>query len=504
MKKIITTILIFCAISICFVQISYSDSCSITSVGFTPINDLGPGYFRGFQGGLYPGGSNTRPLIHNNDGKNIANNILPLDTAGNVDLVNGKIVLLSIGMSNTAIEFNDFMSLVSASVLVNPKLVVVNGAQGGKDIDKIVDPLDTFWMVVVNRLAVKGVTVKQVQAVWYKEAEAGPTDTSFVTYSVGLKNKFKTVMNMMKTNYKNLKLCYSNSRIYAGYATSATNPEPFAYYNGWTVKWMIEDQINGDTTLRYNGATPNSPWLSWGAYVWADGTTPRLDGLTWICPTDFNPSDGTHPSAIGSMKVATRLFNFFSTDETTKPWFLKNLTVYLTIGIQGIFNTNTTLSNIIDTVSLTLRRSVPPFNIFSTTRAAIDSVSLKGIYKFYDLPSTSYYLQIQHRNSIETWSKSGGENLSSGLIFNYDFTSAASNAYGSNMVLLGNRYCIYSGDIVKNGLVDLNDILTAYNDASNFTSGYVVSDVTGDRLVDLSDIVLVYNNSSAFVSKITP
>jgi len=155
MKKIITTILIFCAISICFVQISYSDSCSITSVGFTPINDLGPGYFRGFQGGLYPGGSNTRPLIHNNDGKNIANNILPLDTAGNVDLVNGKIVLLSIGMSNTAIEFNDFMSLVSASVLVNPKLVVVNGAQGGKDIDKIVDPLDTFWMVVVNRLAVK-------------------------------------------------------------------------------------------------------------------------------------------------------------------------------------------------------------------------------------------------------------------------------------------------------------------------------------------------------------
>lgn len=72
------------------------------------------------------------------------------------------------------------------------------------------------------------------------------------------------------------------------------------------------------------------------------------------------------------------------------------------------------------------------------------------------------------------------------------------------MVLLGNRYCIYSGDIVKNGLVDLNDILTAYNDASNFTSGYVVSDVTGDRLVDLSDIVLVYNNSSAFVSKITP
>lgn len=504
MKKIITVLLICFGLNICYVQNSFSDSCSVTSVGFTPINDLGPGYFRGFQGGLYPGGSNTRPLIHNINGKTIANNILPLDTAGNIDLVNGKIVLLSIGMSNTALEFMDFMSLVNASSLVNPKLVVVNGAQGGKDINKLLDSLDSFWTVVIHNLALKGVTAKQVQAVWYKEAEAGPTDTSFVTYSVGLKNKFKTVMNMLKKYYKNLKLCYSNSRIYAGYATTLTNPEPFAYYNGWTVKWMIEDQINGDTTLKYSGATPNSPWLSWGAYVWADGTTPRLDGLTWNCPDDFNPADGTHPSSTGSLKVATRLFNFFSTDETTKPWFLKNLTVYLTIGIQGTFNNVTSLSNNIDTVSLTLRRSIPPYNIFGTARGVIDSVSLKGVYKFYDVPSTSYYLQIQHRNSIETWSKSGGENLSSGIYLNYDFTSAASNAYGSNMVLSGNRYCIYSGDIVKNGSVDLNDVVTAYNDASNFQTGYVISDITGDRLVDLSDVVLANNNSNSFVSKITP
>jgi hypothetical protein len=42
---------------------SFCQVCSVTSVGFTPINVLGAGTFRGFQGGLYPGGSNVRPVI---------------------------------------------------------------------------------------------------------------------------------------------------------------------------------------------------------------------------------------------------------------------------------------------------------------------------------------------------------------------------------------------------------------------------------------------------------
>ncbi|MBK8552545.1 MAG: hypothetical protein IPL53_16345 [Ignavibacteria bacterium] len=52
--------------------------------------------------------------------------------------------------------------------------------------------------------------------------------------------------------------------------------------------------------------------------------------------------------------------------------------------------------------------------------------------------------------------------------------------------------------------MDLNDIITAYNDAATFISGYAATDVTGDRVVDLTDVVLTYNNSNAFVSKVTP
>ena len=40
-----------------------------TSVGFTPINDLGAGLYLGqFQGGLYPGGANVAPPAHAAEG----------------------------------------------------------------------------------------------------------------------------------------------------------------------------------------------------------------------------------------------------------------------------------------------------------------------------------------------------------------------------------------------------------------------------------------------------
>jgi PKD repeat protein len=53
--------------------------------------------------------------------------------------------------------------------------------------------------------------------------------------------------------------------------------------------------------------------------LWADGSVPRSDGLTWECADVV--ADFTHPSTSGETKVADQLLAFFKTDPTTMPWF---------------------------------------------------------------------------------------------------------------------------------------------------------------------------------------
>lgn len=286
-----------------------------------PLIDFGSATFRGLQGGLYPNGSNQRPAAHNNAGIAIAQSIQPLNTAGTIDITNGKIVWTSIGMSNTTQETQAFLTLMQTYTNKNPKLTLIDCAQGGQDINAIIDPSANFWTVVNNRLSAAGLTPAQVQIVWYKEAEAQPSDTAFATYPDALKIKYRSVMQILKSKFPNLKLCYLSDRIYAGYATTPLNPEPFAWYTGWTVKRLIADQISGDPSLNYAGINPAAAWLSWGPYLWANGTNARSDGLTWVA-SDYQ-SDGTHPGTTGRQKVAQMLLQFFSTDETAKPWFAK-------------------------------------------------------------------------------------------------------------------------------------------------------------------------------------
>ncbi len=286
----------------------------------TPLIDFDGATYRGIQGGLYPNESNQRPYAHNNAGIEISKSIRPLNESGIEDPANGKIVWMSVGMSNTTQETSAFIDQMKTFTDKHPKLVLIDGAQGGQDINKINNPEAPYWDAVNTRLANSGLIPSQVQIIWFKEAEAGPSDTSFVTYPNALKMKYRSVMKMLKSKFTNLKIVYLSNRIYAGYATTKLNPEPFAWYTGWAIKKLIEEQINGDNELSFAGANPNAAWLSWGPYLWADGTTPRSDGLYWV-RDDFQ-ADGTHPSMSGRKKVADLLINFFSTDETAKYWFL--------------------------------------------------------------------------------------------------------------------------------------------------------------------------------------
>ena len=66
------------------------------------------------------------------------------------------------------------------------------------------------------------------------------------------------------------------------------------------------------------------------------------------------------------------------------------------------------------------------------------------------------------------------------------------------------RFAIYSGDVNLDGIIDLNDVLLIYNDANNFVTGYIETDVTGNNITDLTDVIIAYNNSAGFVVSIYP
>lgn len=314
------TILLFTFILIAPTVVA--QNCGQISFGnpaYVPINDLKDGTWNGFMGGLYPNGSNLLPATHKKAGLQIASQIQPLDRNGFQDPINGKIVFISIGMSNTSMEFSTFIPMGNADINKKPEVKLVDCAEGGmsSDIISIVNAKSYrhYWdTTVVKKLAAAGVTNLQVQAIWYKEAyPVGNLSLSPQTYSDSLTIQSKRIMNIIKSKFPNAKICYVASRIYAGYAASALNPEPYSYWQGWAMKWMIEDQITNDPMLQYSGTRPNSPWLCWGTYNWANGTNASSDGLTWECPSDFNP-DGTHPSLTGRQKVAARLLNFLNTD----------------------------------------------------------------------------------------------------------------------------------------------------------------------------------------------
>ena len=290
------------------------------SVDLVPLTDLGKGIYEGEEGGLYPGGANVPPSAHLKAGLTFAKTVVPVGQDGQ-EAEDGRIVLLSIGMSNTTQEFQAFWKLAAADEELNPRLAIVDGAQGGRTAAVTARPEADFWNVVDRRLRAAGATPKQVQVVWIKQANGGPS-RPFPAEVKKLEADLAATLHNLNDRFANLKIAYLSSRIYAGYAVTPLNPEPHAYESAFAVKWIISRQITGRAELNFDpdqGAV-RAPWIAWGPYLWADGLKGRKDGLIYV-RNDLG-ADGTHPATSGREKVAKQLLAFLKSDPTARPWFL--------------------------------------------------------------------------------------------------------------------------------------------------------------------------------------
>lgn len=176
---------------------------------------------------------------------------------------------------------------------------------------------------------------------------------------------------------------------------------------------------------------------------------------------------------------------------------LGQLTLDVTLGIEAMWNGTVQVQ---DTVTFIIRNNTSPY-------AAVDSYSVKldadgnGIV-YFAAPAGNYYIQTSHRNALETWSGAGI--ALSNIISVFNFTTSQSQTFGNNSVLTLGRYCSYSGEINKDGVIDISDVALIDNDAFNFASGYIDTDVNGDNVADLTDLAFTSNNADNFVAVMRP
>ncbi len=284
------------------------------STGLVPLADMSASdRYKGEDGGLYGGGMNAPPEAHRKAAEAELAKIQPLDAEGK-PARDGKVVFVSISMSNATQEFSLFKRLADGDGAKSSALTIVDCAQGGQAMAEWVDPQARAWVEADRRIAAAGVSARQVQVAWVKLANKGPRG-DLQEHGRKLQRDTVAVLQNARTRFPNLRIAYLASRIYGGYASGPLNPEPYAYESAFAVRWLIQDQMKGDGAVK-------SPLLLWGAYLWADGVKPRkTDGLVY--KREDLAGDGTHPSNPGREKVAKLLLDFLKGDPLAKSWFTR-------------------------------------------------------------------------------------------------------------------------------------------------------------------------------------
>jgi Zn-dependent metalloprotease/subtilisin-like proprotein convertase family protein len=176
---------------------------------------------------------------------------------------------------------------------------------------------------------------------------------------------------------------------------------------------------------------------------------------------------------------------------------------YKGAGIQAAVADKLGNITLCDTIHIELRDTTVNYNLIHTITGTV-ATDGSGEFTFPVVQyANKYFIVVKHRNSIDTWSKYPVEMDSSVVV--YDFSDNAGKAYGDNLADLGDgNFAIYNGDINGDGYIDDSDIVFAEDDAMIFSTGYILSDLTGDGVTESTDCSLVENNFFMGIMRMRP
>ena len=118
------------------------------------------------------------------------------------------------------------------------------------------------------------------------------------------------------------------------------------------------------------------------------------------------------------------------------------------------------------------------------------------------LQGTSYYIKVNQRNHLETWSAAP---VLLSAITSYDFTSSQAQALYSIAALSFDGFAMmYVGDISQDNALDASDFLFLDPEIQAGLFGYYSGDLNGDGSVDATDFLFLDPNIQLGVASGTP
>jgi hypothetical protein len=225
-------------------------------------------------------------------------------------------------------------------------------------------------------------------------------------------------------------------------------------------------------------------------------------GLTFpLTVINNTPNDGSEIVALPAVATTTARIKveavnniFYDISNVNFTIIVSSFNLSLTALLSGNYDGTTMVPK---NVTVELHNSTTPFALVESKTIGLNSSGAGNPIYTTAVNSTPYYIVLKFNNGLETWSATPQTFTSSSL--SYDFTTAATKAYGSNMVLVGTKWCIISGDANQDGSVDALDRSACWNDRN--LSGAYVTDLNGDGVVDALDRSIAWNNRNLSVQK---
>lgn len=209
---------------------------------------------------------------------------------------------------------------------------------------------------------------------------------------------FQKLLNQSSSGYfidpLNLTVNWSNDPLYAKYHTQSTRTRQLP--DGGSTGGMddrfdmilISDAVNGVGGMQY---VPNST-VNYGN-----------DGFHFNDSINKPPNIAVGQVIANALHYASDHLPVFSKFVFPKPE--QYIALNLRVLIEGFYD-GTSMRP--DTIEVFLRQVFPPYAKADSAKILIDSTGF-GTAKFYNASSGTYYIAVKHRNSIETWSRAGGE-----------------------------------------------------------------------------------------------